>query len=417
MFPVSIFIVGAGDRGMNAYAPYALKYPDKARVVGVAEPLDVKRIRADEKFNIPPDCLYKSWQEVLKEDKIADAVLICTQDKMHVEPAIAFMKAGYNVLLEKPMAVSEKDCRRIAAAAKKYDVITSVCFVLRYTSYTKKMNELLESKCIGDVISIRHFEPVGWWHQAHSFVRGNWGNSFESSFMLMTKSCHDMDYIRFLAGAPCSRVSSFGSLKYFRIENKPENAGDKCTNCPKFIEEDCPYSALKIYSNVNPNDWPASVVTTNHTLDGVNKALKTNRYGKCVFACDNDVVDHQVVAMEFENGVTASFTMSAFTPLKSRETQILGSRGMLTGDSRFIKHFSFITSNETVFDTDEIAENANAGIGTHGGGDEGCIANFIDAVARNDKSAILTGPEEALESHLIAFASERSRLSGKVVSL
>ena len=249
MFPISIIIVGAGDRGMNAYAPYALKHPDKAHVVGVAEPLDILRRRAAEKYNIPQDRLYKCWQEVLKEDKIADVVLICTQDKMHVEPAIAFMKAGYNVLLEKPMAVSGEDCKKIAAAAKKYDVIVSICFVLRYTSYTKKLNELLECKSIGDVISIRHFEPVGWWHQAHSFVRGNWGNSNKSSFMLMAKSCHDMDYIRFLAGSSCSRVSSFGSLKHFRIKNKPEKSGDRCIECPKEIENNCPYSALKIYLN------------------------------------------------------------------------------------------------------------------------------------------------------------------------
>jgi len=412
MKPVTLLIVGAGDRGMNAYATYTLRHPDRGRVVAVAEPSDVLRRRAAEKFNVPADGLFKDWREVADKPRLADAALICTQDREHVGPAVAFLDKGYHVLLEKPMAVTEEDCRTIVVAAKRSKGMFGVCHVLRYTSYTRKMKSLLDSGAVGDIVTIRHIEPVGWWHQAHSFVRGNWGNSERASSMLLAKSCHDMDYLRCLVGKRCLRVASFGSLKHFRPENKPSGAADRCTECSPDVEKSCPYSALRIYETRDPAYWPVSVITTDHTPEGVRKALESGPYGRCVYACDNDVVDHQVVVLEFEGGATATFTMTAFTGFMGRETHIMGTRGTLRGDGRRIKRFSFVTEKETTYDTHQDA--GNGILSGHGGGDEGIIHAFIDAVAHNDPSRITTGPDETLESHLITFAAERARMKGTV---
>ncbi len=412
MPPITLIIAGAVNRGMEAYAPYAIAFPDKAKVVGVAEPRDVLRQRAQEKYGIADNRCYKDWCEVAAQPKFADAVLVCTQDQMHAEPAIAFMNMGYHVLLEKPMAVNEADCRAIAAAAKRNKVLLAVCHVLRYTQYTRLLVSLLKQGVVGDIVSVRHLEPVCWWHQAHSFVRGNWRNSKLSSFMLMAKSCHDMDLLRYIIDKRCLRVASFGSLKHFRRECAPAGASDRCVTCPTAVEKECPYSALKLYPHGNPKHWPISVITTDHTPEGVMKALEEGPYGRCVYACDNDVVDNQVVAFEFEGGVSASFTMAAFTRSRGRETHIMGTRGELVGDSRHIKVFDFLTKQETVHDSHK--ESDGSILSGHGGGDGGVIEAFINAIATGDTSAITTGPDISLESHLIAFAAERARINGTV---
>ncbi len=412
MPPDTLIIAGAGDRGMNAYAPYALSHPDKAKVVGVAEPRDIVRARAQEKYGIADNRCYKCWREVARQPKFADAVLVCMQDQMHAEPAIAFMDMGYHVLLEKPMAVTEADCRAITAAAKRNKVVFAVCHVLRYTQYTRLLVSLLRQGAVGDIVSVRHLEPVGWWHQAHSFVRGNWGNTARSTFMLMAKSCHDMDLLRYIIDKRCLRVSSFGTLKHFRRACAPKGASDRCVTCPADVESPCPYSALKLYPHGNPKHWPISVITTDHTPEGVMKALQEGPYGRCAYACDNDVVDHQVVAFEFEGGVSASFTMTAFTRGRGRETHIMGTRGELVGDSRHIKVLDFLTKKETVHDAEKVSDGSI--LSGHGGGDGGVIEAFISAVASGDTSAITTGPDISLESHLIAFAAERARVNGTV---
>jgi len=412
MAPVSLIIVGAGDRGMNAYAPYALAHPDKAKIVAVAEPNEVLRERAMRKYSIPPERCYGDWREIVELPKFADAVLVCTQDQYHAEPAIAFMNKGYHLQLEKPMAVTESDCRAITAAAQENNVIFAVCHVLRYTPYSLLLKKLLNDGVIGDIVTVRHLEPVGWWHQAHSFVRGNWGNQEKSTFMLMAKSCHDMDYLRYIVGKRCLRVSSFGGLKHFCPESAPEEATDRCTTCPAAVESQCPYSALKVYPDRDPEKWPVSVLTTDHTPEGVAKALQEGPYGRCVYACDNDVVDHQVVNLEFAEGITATFTMSAFNKAGSRETHIMGTRGELRGEGRHITVFDFVTQKETVHDSQK---EDDGGIASgHGGGDFGIASVFVNAVAANDPSLITSGPDVSLESHLIVFAAERARLNGTV---
>ena len=414
MNPIKILSIAAGGRG-TGYASYATQHPDRVQIVGVAEPRNFYRQQMVGTHDIPSECVFTDWKAAAEKDKFADAVIIATQDAMHAEPAVAFARKGYHILLEKPMAPSEEDCRRIAEAALENNVILAVCHVMRYTRYTRKLKAVVDSGLIGEIVNLQHLEPVGYWHQAHSFVRGNWRNEAESSFMLLAKSCHDLDWIRYIMGASCQSVSSFGTLKHFRKEEQPEGAADRCLDCD--IEPECPYSAKKIYLGrvaKGQTGWPTNVLTPDVTEENVIEALRTGPYGLCVYACDNDVVDNQVVNMLFEGGKTASFTMTAFNQSGHRQTRIFGTKGELYNDGSKIHHFDFLTDETNVIDT----TTSDASIlGGHGGGDFGLMHSFVSAVAENDPGKILSGPEESLETHRMVFAAERARRENTVVDL
>ncbi|WP_226900489.1 Gfo/Idh/MocA family protein [Nonomuraea phyllanthi] len=403
---ITLAVVGAGSRGAG-YAHHAAA-TGRARVVAVADPLDSRRDR------FPEAERYADWRDLAALPRRADAVIVATQDRDHVEPAVRFAELGYDVLLEKPMAVSEEDCRAIVAAAERSGAIFAVCHVLRYTPYTRALKALLDTGRIGEIVSIQHLEPVGWWHQAHSYVRGNWRRADESTFMLLAKSCHDLDWLVHLTGRRVARVSSFGGLRHFRPEHRPEGAADRCLDCS--VEAACPYSAKRIYLPLAGREvWPLSVLTDDVSERGVLEALRTGPYGRCVYACDNDVVDHQVVNLEFEGGTTASFTMTAFTPALHRQTRIFGTRGSIDGDGERLTVHDFVTGRSETVDT-RPGGDATAR-GGHGGGDEGLVEAFLAAVATRDGSSILSSPGESLHSHLVAWAAERSRLRGETVTL
>lgn len=412
--PVSLLIVGAGGRGAG-YAAYAKDRPEEARVVGVAEPRDPYREALAREHAIPAEGLFTDWRAAAEADRFADAVLICTQDAMHEEPAVAFARKGYDILLEKPMAPTPAACRRIVDAVKAADVTFAVCHVMRYTRYTQILQNLLREGEIGDIVTIQHFEPVGFWHQAHSYVRGNWRNEAESSSMLLAKSCHDIDWLRYVIGRPCRATSSFGSRFHFRPENKPAGAADRCLECP--VEAECPYSAKRIYLGrlaKGHTGWPVNVVTPDPTPETLLEALATGPYGRCVYACDNDVVDHQVVNLEYENGVSASFTMSAFNPGSGRLTRIGGTKGYIDTDSSTLRIFRYLTEEWENIDTR--AGDASI-LGGHGGGDGGLMEAFVQAVATGDRSRILSGPDESLETHLTVFAAEEARRKRNIVDI
>ncbi|MET8006829.1 Gfo/Idh/MocA family protein [Nonomuraea glycinis] len=403
---VTLAVVGVGSRG-TGYARHAVE-SGRARVVAVADPDASRRAR------FADAAPYQDWRELAALDRQADAVIIATQDRDHVEPAVRFAELGYDVLLEKPMAVSEDDCRRIVAAAERSGSIFAVCHVLRYTPYTRALKALLDAGRIGEIVSIQHLEPVGWWHQAHSYVRGNWRRTDESTFMLLAKSCHDLDWLVHLTGRQVTRVSSFGGLKHFRAENRPEGAADRCLDCA--VEPDCPYSAKRVYLPLaGQQRWPVTVLTDDVTEQGIVAALRTGPYGRCVYACDNDVVDHQVVNMEFEGGATAAFTMTAFTPAGHRQTRIFGTRGSIDGDGDRLTVHDFVTGRAQTIDTRPTGDATAAG--GHGGGDKGLIEAFLTAVSSRDRALILSSPGDSLHSHLIAWAAERSRLEGATVTL
>lgn len=412
---VSLAFAGAGLRG-TMYARQAVA-SGRARVVAVAEPRPQARSRFAAEFGIPPENTFATWEDMLGPPRLADAVVIGTQDSLHAGPAIAAAERGYQILLEKPMAVTEPDCVRIAEAAQKAGVMLAVCHVMRYTPYTQTLKKMLDAGRIGEIVSIQHLEPVGWWHQAHSFVRGNWRREDESSPMLLAKACHDVDWLIYLMGQVPSRVSSFGSLHHFRPEQRPAEAASRCLDCA--VEATCPYSAKRHYLSClgDPTSefWPLSAITDDLTERGVLAALETGPYGRCVYDCDNDVVDHQVVNFEFPDGRTASFTMTAFTPLEHRKTRIFGTAGYLEGDGRQISVHDFVTNRTEVTQTGTDA-GASAADG-HGGGDEALFDAFVTAVASDDPSLILTDARTTLASHQVTWAAERSRRNGTVVSI
>lgn len=411
MRPVTIAVAGAGGRG-SGYASFALHHPDRAKVVAVAEPRPFFRERLVREHRIPAGAVFTDWRDLAARPRLADAVIVATQDRQHTEPAVAFARRGYHLLLEKPMAPTEAECRRIVAEVKRARILFAVCHVMRYTRYTRAVKALLDAGRIGDVVSVQHLEPVGFWHQAHSFVRGNWRNEKLSSFMLLAKSCHDLDWLRHVIGARCLKVSSFGALKHFRRAERPRGAGRRCLACR--IEPTCAYSANRLYLGMwkrKEHWWPLDVITQDFSRAAVLRALREGPYGRCVWACDNDVVDHQVVNFEFAGRRSATFTMTAFTRQRDRETRIFGTRGELEGDGRRIRIYDFLTRKTAEIDT----EAAKDGIlGGHGGGDLGLMESFVGAVAKRDPSLILSGPDETLESHLMVFAAERARLRGTV---
>ena len=409
---VTYAILGAGQRG-TSYADWIVANPDRARVVAVADP----RPAARERVARGGAREFASWQELADAPRLADVAIVATLDADHVEPAVALARKGYHLMVEKPMAPNARDCERIVEAVHAAGVLFAVCHVLRYRPYNRVVKDVLDAGRIGEVVSVQHLEPVGFWHFAHSYVRGNWRRADTSTFSLMSKSCHDIDWLRHVVGRPIRRVSSFGSLRHFRRAERPDGAGERCLSCA--VEQACPYSAKRIYLGMlaaGRTGWPVNVLTDDVTEAGVTQALRDGPYGRCVYTSDNDVVDHQVVAMDFDGGVTATFTMAAFTPHADRRTQILGTRGFLDGTGSRVLVHDFRTDTATTITTPSDFEEFEAGgTGTgHGGGDAGLMDAFTTAVATGDPRTILSGPDESLETHLAVFAAERARLSGTV---
>ena len=414
MKPVRFLVIGAGSRGAT-YAEFAAVHPARAQVAGVAEPRDFYRQAMVEKYDIDAQNVFDSWQQAAARRRFADAVIIATQDSMHAAPAVAFADLGYDILLEKPMATTLEECRRIVAAAEKNDILFAVCHILRYRNFTRQLKKLIAAGTIGEVVSIQHLEPVGYWHQAHSYVRGNWRKEADSAFMLLTKSCHDIDWLSYMMEGKCRSVASFGTLKHFRKEEMPEGAAERCLDCA--IEPECAYSAKKIYlGRVQRGEtgWPVDILTSDTSEAGVLRALREGPYGRCVYQCDNDVVDHQVVIMQFDGGKTAAFTMTTFNDTMQRKTRIFGTKGDIYADGSTVRIFDFLTEKIATF---EIPDDNIEHLTGHGGGDYALMDHFTKAVATRDRQFIFSGPQETLESHTVVFAAEQARREKRVVSL
>ena len=320
------------------------------------------------------------------------------------------LELGYDVLLEKPLAKTKKGCKALLDAQKKYGGKVLVCHVLRYAPAFIKAAELVDSGAIGRLVEIDNTEQVAFWHQAHSFVRGNWRNSDQTSPMILQKCCHDLDLLQFFAKSKCKTLSSVGDLTYFTAENAPEGAADRCLDC-KYVDT-CPYSAKRIYITQFEDGqirWPSTAITLTRplTAEAVTEALKDGPYGRCVFHCDNNVVDHQLTTMTFENGVKASLTMVAFTGRGGRLMFLRGTLGEVIVDEEHGKVIlkRFMEKPEEW----EISSLVTAGDG-HGGGDTGLINSFYDMLTGEEEGK--TTLKESIESHLMAIAAEKSRLAG-----
>ncbi|MEX2530523.1 MAG: Gfo/Idh/MocA family oxidoreductase [Gemmatimonadota bacterium] len=410
--PVTAITLGAGARG-NVYGDYATEYPDRIRIVGVAEPVAVRQERYAQKHAIPDEHRFATWEHVFQRPKFADAIIVSTPDHLHYGPCIEALEMGYDVLLEKPIAPTEAECRDILARARESGRIVAVCHVLRYAPYFVKLRELIRSGAIGEVVSFQHLEPIQMVHMAHSYVRGNWHNSLASSPIILAKSCHDLDILRWMSGRESRSIQAFGELSWFRAENAPPGSTPRCMDgCA--VEDTCPYSALRIYHR--DRQWL-------HVLDlpddeaehegAILDFLRTTDYGRCVYRMDNDQCDHYVTSIQFEGGVTASFSMEAFTPFGGRRTRVMGSMGYIEGDMQQMSIADFRTRQRTVIqsstlDIDEYGQDG------HGGGDWRLMADFVEAVATHDPSVLSSTIDVSIESHLMGFAAERSRRNGTV---
>ena len=414
MKKLKVIVIGAGNRG-GTYADFMSQMPEKYEVVAVAEPRDSRRERIKKMHNIPDEMCFTDYKPLFALGKIADVALIATMDRDHFEPAMMAIDLGYDLLLEKPITPTPEECIALTKHATEKGVKVVICTVLRYTFLFNKLKEIMDSGRIGKIISINHEECVEYVHQSHSFVRGNWGNSERSSFMLLQKSCHDMDLLQWLLGKKCKKVQSFGSRTYFREENAPKGAPERCIEgCP--VGDTCIYNSVKLYLE-NDGEWFRSAATkiVKANDDEVRKALLENNFGKCVFRCDNDVVDHQTVNMLFEDDITVTFTMNPFNS-GGRYINIYGTdgeiRAALKGNTP-IRIYDPVTK-----ETEEIPCNATDGIlGGHGGGDAGIIVALYDYMTDNYTGDSVPTIEESCYNHLITFAAEHSRLTGTVVDV
>ena len=408
MKPVTAIVLGAGSRG-SIYAGYAKEHPEQLQIIAIAEPRRDRLEQLADGVGVPAERRFDSWEALLAQPKMADCAFVCTMDDDHTAPAMKAMELGYHLLLEKPMSNKEDECRLIAETARKTGRTLAVCHVLRYTPFYMTLKALIDRGEVGQVTTINQIENVGYWHQAHSFVRGNWRSTKETSPMILQKSCHDIDIILWLMQSPCTQVQSFGSLRHFTPENAPVGAAKRCLDCPHV--ESCPYSAPKLYLDMERTGWPVDVITTDLSFEGRRKALEEGPYGRCVYYCDNDVVDRQVVNMEFENGGVATFTMTGLSADFSRQLKIFGTEGQIQAD---------MGKNEIVLHRfgeapKPIPVDMGLEASGHGGGDYGIMADFLCILQEGGESR--TSAEVSLQSHLICFAAERSRKEKTVVAL
>jgi predicted dehydrogenase len=444
--PITLAIIGAGNRGRDTYGRWSLRHPDQAQVVAVVEPGATRRNAMAAEHGIGPDAAFDDWRRLLEHDRLADAIVIATPDREHAAPTIAALEAGYDVILEKPIAPTAQEVHAVGQAAVDSTGSVTVAHVLRYTPFFSTVKRLLDEGRIGELVTIEHAERIGYWHFAHSFVRGNWRNEALSSPMILAKACHDLDIVRWLAGDRCTTVASFGGLHHFRPEQAPAGALDRCTDgvnrCPAAPE--CPFDAVRFYVDRmdGVTDWPVSVITEDGSRDGRLAAVATGPYGRCVYHADNDVADHQVVTLEFANGVRASLTVTGLTADNTRSITLTGTRGELRGrlDTGEIELRRFLPSADGAaggrWDRDDLGRAALRGddrvvlnatqeplLDGHGGGDHGLMT---DAIARlrdrrdgipGSAAGARTSLAASLDSHAMAFAAETSRLERRMVEL
>lgn len=404
MMKISFAILGMGNRGY-AYASKLLKYPNEAQITAIADTRSVRLEAANKYLNLPQDRLFDGADAIFSVPKLADVMIVSTQDSQHREHAIRAMELGYDLLLEKPISNKLEDIVQIAQAAKRFGRRVLVCHVLRYTVFYKKIKELIARGVIGKVETVQAMEKVGYYHIAHSYVRGNWHKEADSSPMILAKCSHDMDILTWLTGKDCVKINSFGSLDYFREENAPEGATERCQDC----KLECPFHAQRFYLSRIPG-WPSNILHPEPTEENILEVLRTTDYGKCVFHMDNDVVDHQTVNMLLEDGVTVTFQMTGFNNQQTRTITVMGTEGEIWGDFHG-KRLYWQRYGEELHEIE--LSKLNVDFSGHGGGDEGLVYDAIRYMRGDDfDTSSVTTIERSVQSHYMSFAAERSRVFG-----
>ena len=403
-------LIGAGQRGM-IYAKYAHEMGHE--IVAVAEKDETKREIAGDMFSIPAEYRYAEGQELLDQPRLGDAAIIATMDRDHFREAVPAMEKGYHLLLEKPISPDPEETLTIERTAEITGRHVTVCHVLRYSPFFRALRKAVTDGKIGRVITIQHNENIGNFHIAHSFVRGNWRRSDLASPLVMQKSCHDMDLLVWLTGSRCESIASFGDLTYFKAENAPDGATERCCECP--LKESCRFSAYRCYLPIAGN-WPATVLTEDQSGEGLRKAIESGPYGRCVYHCDNNVCDHQVSILRFENGITATFNLSGFTNRMTRTIKIMGEDGEIRASEydNEIEIIRFASTGMEEAETEIIhPEESTSG---HSGGDSGIVEDFL-AMLEGKLSESATDIHESVESHMMACAAEEARLTGTIVRI
>ena len=402
-------IIGAGSRGM-VYGTWARQ--NGIEIAAVAEIRPDRLQAAGDALDVPESMRFTDTAALFALGKIADAAIIATMDRDHYSHVMQALRCGYDILLEKPISPDARECLKIEAKANALGRKITVCHVLRYTPFFGKLKEIIDSGELGKVIAIKHSENIGNFHMAHSFVRGNWRNDTLSSPIIMQKSCHDLDILLWLTGAHCTRVAAFGSLTYFREANAPAGSADRCLDCP--AAESCRFDARKAYFPAL-GGWPTNVVCLEQTAEALTEALRTGPYGCCVYRCDNNVCDHMSMILEFDSGVTATFSLTAQTNDVHRNIHIMCEDGEIEADDidKTITVRKFAPNGCESFGEEVFRIRTNRS--GHGGGDAGIMMDFAASIGGEEESR--SSISRSVESHIMACALEEARVTGRVIEL
>jgi len=421
---LSCIIVGAGHRALG----YASACSDEMEVLGVADPSDLRREYAAKKFNLAPSQCFQSAEDLAEHPKLADFIINGTMDQQHVPTAIPLLERGYDMLLEKPFATNEEEMWKLLETVRRTKRKVCICHVLRYAPFYSEIRRQIEDGVIGDIINIQATEHVSYHHMAVAFIRGKWNRTdYSQSTMLMSKSCHDLDLITWMkSGAYPKRVYSFGNNFQFRPEKAPSGAGSQCiVDCA--IEKDCLYSARKHYID-HPDRWAPYVWDSlehidNPSIEDKIESLKTSPYGRCAWKTDMDVVDHESVLIEFEDGCTATLNLVGGCAKPSRSIHLIGTHGEIQGsleDSKFtIRHIdprSGHEFSEQIVDLNVTGDMTGA-FGGHGGGDDKLVKDFLDYLNGAKPSLSATNIENSIAGHLVGFCANRSTAENKAIDI
>jgi predicted dehydrogenase len=412
--PLTAITLGAGNRG-TLYGDYAAQYPQDLDIIGVAEPIVERNDFHAKTHNIKDENRFVTWEHVLERPKFADMVIISMPDDLHHEPCIQAMRLGYDVLLEKPMAQSEAECREILKVQQETGRVVGIAHVLRYAPYFIDMRNVVRSGKLGRIVNMQHMEPIEWRHMMHSYVRGNWHNSALTTPIILAKSCHDLDIMRWIIDEPCDKITGFGDLSFYKRENAPEGSGERCLDCA--VEEGCAYSAKQMYLRDKERIYAIMPVVPEGDPEKLNElilhSLKTTNYGRCAFKMDNDQPEHLACAMEFRSGATATFSMDGFTSYSGRRTRLMGTKGDLVGDMDTFTYTDYMTRKSFTWDisVSDVKGYEDSG---HGGGDYRFLSDLLNAVYQQDEGLLTSTVTASVESHVMGFRIEKSRKGGGV---
>jgi predicted dehydrogenase len=402
---LKIAVIGAGVRGTSLARKVVTSGMD-AEISAVAEPDLLKRERFAEEFKLKKLYIFTGWEEMLSNPGNIDAAIIATLDNQHTDPALGCLSNGWHILIEKPLADTFKDCLQIVSLQKEMKRVIAVCHTLRFMEGYRKLKDLLSAGIIGELIHVEHMEAISNIRFAHNYVRGRWSQEKLNTFLLLHKCSHDIDFICWLFNEKCVSVSSFGSLKYFTRTKAPAGSTKRCTDSCS-IESSCPYSALKIYVNGSPDEWPARDIDAPHNKESHLEAIKNGPYGKCVWHGENDVVDHQTVMMEFEGGATATCTLTGFSATNGRRVRLQGTRGEILFDeaSGTISITEFYGNKNDIINITPPA--------SYHPEDQDIVDEWISSVL--SAATVTVDAAEALRTHAVVFAAERSRIEKRTV--